>query len=420
MTGPIDVPTELAALDAPWAARRPQLVALKHERMKEGAFPFLRASAPLFFRRLRESLAAARPPELDGLARWLEGDAAASPGRTTFCVGDVHVENFGAYRAPDGEERFGLNDFDDAVVAPLEVDVLRFATSVLVAARSAGGAPGPVAAALARTCLETYARELATAGPMLDPTTSDVGKEGPVRELLEAANEHSRQKFIDARAPEKKGKRGFVAGGHYRLLDATERASVLQAFERAVSTLPASMKPEQPGFYRAIDVAGRTAGLGSLGCGRYAVLVEGKGGDNGSVLLELKEAKPVALGRLPGPPLRAFEDEAARVIAGQLAVRSGRAYHLGRATLDGAPYYLHRLSHLEERVDFAAMGANPKVLGPVVEAEARALARAHARARVSLGERPLEPVSEGERRAWTRLAFTLAGTVEADYLAFCA
>lgn len=366
----LDVAAELVALDASWAARRPELVAAKSARMKEGAFPFLRGTAPLFFMRLRQELAAPRAPELEGLARWLEGDATAATGRISWCAGDVHVENFAVYRAPDGEERFGLNDFDNAVVAPIEVDVLRHATSVLVAARSEG-ARGEAAFALGRSLLETYARELATAGPQLDPTRADVS-EGPIGELLDAGSDRSRQKFIENRAPEKKGKRGFVTSDRYRpLAEGSERAQVLEAFARAVASLPAALRAEGADFYKVVDAATRTAGLGSLGCGRYAVLVQGKGGDSAGVLLELKEAKPASLARRPGAPLRSFEDEAARVVAGQLAIRSGRALHLGRATLDGTPYYLHRLSHNEERVNLSSLGSAPKVLAAVVEAEAQ-------------------------------------------------
>src|SRR5438067_834046 len=102
MPNVLDVSAELAALDAPWTAKRPELIAIKTERMKQGSFPFLRAAAPLFFARLREELA--RDVRPVGLARWLEGDASAAAGRLSWCTGDVHVENFGAYRAADGEE----------------------------------------------------------------------------------------------------------------------------------------------------------------------------------------------------------------------------------------------------------------------------------------------------------------------------
>src|SRR6202000_2085941 len=57
-----------------------------------------------------------------------------------WIVGDMHLENVGAYRNDADEVVFGLNDFDDATIGPLRYDVLRYATSVLLAGR--GFQPG--------------------------------------------------------------------------------------------------------------------------------------------------------------------------------------------------------------------------------------------------------------------------------------
>ncbi|MBI3724288.1 DUF2252 family protein [bacterium] len=436
MDGILDVRAELERLDAPWEAVRPALIAIKRERMATGAVPFFRATAPLFFFRLREELAPPRPAPLEQLGRWLEGDASAAQDRLSWCAGDVHLENFGAYRANDGEERFGLNDFDDALVAPLEVDVLRLLASCLVAARSRGGLTGAETGALARRTFEVYARGLGSS-PRPDPGAEEVEK-GPVRDLLLGATEKSREDFLDKRAPiGKSGKRAFVSSDRYRLLEGPERANVLEAFSKALTTLGERADP-QPGFYKVLDVAARTAGLGSLGVGRYAVLVEGKAahvaqrettvikadekhkpsGSHGNVLLELKEAKPASLARRAVPSSRTFADEAERVMDGQTALRGEAAHHLGRTTLAGTPYYLRRLSHREDRIDLESMGAQASVLASIVDAEARALASAHLRSRQRLGLGPLAVPGAPEREAWLLLAARLAGKVEADYLSF--
>src|SRR5262249_58957762 len=62
--------------------------------------------------------------------------------------GDLHIENFGAFvaeaagRQPAGPT-FDLNDFDDAIIGPLRLDVLRLSTSLLLAARELGANGGP-------------------------------------------------------------------------------------------------------------------------------------------------------------------------------------------------------------------------------------------------------------------------------------
>jgi uncharacterized protein (DUF2252 family) len=395
-----DVAAEIEKLDAPWTARNPELIKLKRTRMKESSLAFLRASPPVFFVRLREAL-----DKDDPLARWLGGDPDA-PVRLVWCAGDVHMENFGGYvRNADGEERFGLNDFDDAVVAPLEIDLLRLAASTFLAARSKG-LDGAAAHGLVARLLSRYAGSLDPEAP--DPGRREVGSY--VGKLLDDASDASRAAFLDKKAPVQHGRRAFVASDRYRPLEGAERARVLAAYAKATEPLV----PEQkPGFYDPIDVTARVAGLGSLGCGRYAILIHGGAKANG--LLELKEAKPASLAR-HGCPQKGM-DEADRVVSAQIALRGERSPHLSRTTLDGLPYYLRRLYHKEQRVELEDVKADE--LASIADAEALALARSHARSRKkTLGLPDLARLEAAELQRFALLAGWLAGTVEGDYLAF--
>ena len=102
-----------------WLAERIPLVKpdleLKHHAMSAGNFPFLRAT---FYR---------------WAARWraLVGNVAAAP--TVLAVGDLHVENFGTWRDAEGRLVWGVNDFDEAWPLPYTNDLVRLATSALVA-----------------------------------------------------------------------------------------------------------------------------------------------------------------------------------------------------------------------------------------------------------------------------------------------
>lgn len=90
-------------------------LALKHDRMAEAAFPFLRAT---YFRWVQ-----AWPklcPEL-----------AAAP--SVLGVGDLHVENFGTWRDADSRLVWGVNDFDEASYLPYTSDLVRLATSACLA-----------------------------------------------------------------------------------------------------------------------------------------------------------------------------------------------------------------------------------------------------------------------------------------------
>jgi uncharacterized protein (DUF2252 family) len=48
--------------------------------------------------------------------------------------GDLHLENFGAYRDDKGDLLFDINVFDESLVAPCVLDPVRCVTSILIAA----------------------------------------------------------------------------------------------------------------------------------------------------------------------------------------------------------------------------------------------------------------------------------------------
>src|SRR5687767_5897840 len=121
--GPIFHPFALAdrqlELDRQQTARWPALLAVKQRKMLTSPFATLRGSARLF-----HELIAGR------------NDLARLPTTTGWIVGDMHLENVGAYRNDDDDLVFDLNDFDDAAAGPWTLDVVRLATSTLLAGRA--------------------------------------------------------------------------------------------------------------------------------------------------------------------------------------------------------------------------------------------------------------------------------------------
>ena len=76
--------------------------------------------------------------------RWAETilevcpDLAQAP--PVLAVGDIHLENFGTWRDVDGRLVWGVNDFDEAAEMPFAIDLVRLATSALLARPDAGDA----------------------------------------------------------------------------------------------------------------------------------------------------------------------------------------------------------------------------------------------------------------------------------------
>ncbi len=94
-------------------------LALKHRRMKEAPFLFLRAT----YYHWAASWAGLCP------------DLAGAP--KVMSIGDLHVENFGTWRDGEGRLAWGVNDFDEAWRLPYAHDLVRLAASVRLA--RAGG-----------------------------------------------------------------------------------------------------------------------------------------------------------------------------------------------------------------------------------------------------------------------------------------
>src|SRR5450755_2452772 len=89
----------------------------KHEQMAAALFPFFRAT---FYRWLQH---------------WPEVCAELEKVPRILSVGDLHVENFGTWRDTEGRLVWGVNDFDEACLYPYTMDLVRLATSILLAAR---------------------------------------------------------------------------------------------------------------------------------------------------------------------------------------------------------------------------------------------------------------------------------------------
>lgn len=83
--------------------------------MAEAPFPFFRAT---FYRWLQ---------------LWPEICPELASGPRTLVVGDLHVENFGAWRDSEGRLIWGVNDLDEVLSASYAIDLVRLTTSAYLA-----------------------------------------------------------------------------------------------------------------------------------------------------------------------------------------------------------------------------------------------------------------------------------------------
>lgn len=232
-----------------WARQRIPLLdadlRLKHQRMRDAVFPFLRAT---FY-------------------RWVELFREACPDLATaprlLAVGDLHIENFGTWRDAEGRLIWGINDFDEAAPMPYTIDLVRLATSALLANRDKALAVGArkSAAVILKAYRDTIER--GTGEPFV------LEERNPVLRAMATGEERDPKRFWAKMT-------GFAA--------ATPPQTVRKLIARQL--------PDCQTTPRYIH---RIAGLGSLGRERYVGI---GASDGGLVAREAKAMLPPVYGGL--------------------------------------------------------------------------------------------------------------------------
>ena len=364
----------------------------KLERMRQSPLAFLRGAAPLFYELIEQDRTLGEGPGGDG---WI--------------VGDLHVENFGAYRPSERDGKhsakkddvtFDVNDFDDCAVGPRRLDVLRLTTSLLLAAPLLGFRGVP-ALELADSLVDTYAEHAKAARPLPK-------EPGTVTALLRQVAMRTKQRLLDDRTQVTKGERHFLRGPRYRDLPADVARAVPEAFASYLRSLASDPKAEE---LTIVDSAFRIAGTGSLGKLRVAILTRGKGGLNGHWIFDMKEQGEPACARLLHLPKM---NGAERVAAGLRMCLAKPPPLLGTTRLSGLPMVVRRLAPQEDKLSLAHLPA-PELLA-VVRYLGAVLGRVHRR---GASARRAPAWNRADRAHVVANAVRMAGLHEGIFLALC-
>jgi uncharacterized protein (DUF2252 family) len=408
-----DVLQEFMDFNRPFARRNAELVRFKVARMAEGPFAFFRGTFHLFARDVLDRSLIPLP-------------LFSGAGVEMDLVGDLHAENYGAFKADDGDVHYDVNDFDETTRGRFDFDVCRLTTSwVLAAQEQKAPLAGAVRVALAG--VEAYTdtvHRLVKKGKGADVDVRAAVPCGcrPLDELLAAAAAARRPVFIDSLTELHQGQRRLRRTVHYFNLPDEERA-------RAVRLLADYLKKrgeeKNAGDQYAVeDVCGRVAGIGSMGRFRWVVLVAGKGSEAArNVLLEFKEARPSAYdlyrGRDTDPT--ALRARAARVIEVQRLSQAAVNRHLGYAEDAELSFQARELGPQDQRIEATAW-RTPELAECVAAMQAQILARIHARAaaRAVGPANPLAELADAEAFCQRVLAFALgyADVVRRDWQRF--
>jgi uncharacterized protein (DUF2252 family) len=378
------------------AGRDPERLAMKYKAMRGSPFVFLRGTCHLFYERLpRDKVLDDAPP--------------------VWICGDLHLENFGSYKADNRLIYFDNNDFDEACLAPALYELVRLLTSVLVGAADLDLSRAQ-ALALCHTAVDAYGAALAFGKARWIEAETSVGM---VRDLFDALASRTRAAHLDRRTVLRGKSRMLKVDGKKALpVSDAQRSAVTQFMQRFAAEEP------NPEFYRILDVARRIAGTGSLGVDRYVILVEGKGSPDGNFLIDLKEALPSSLAPHLHTPQPNWQSEAQRVVEVQRRNQAVSQAFLHAVDFNQRSYVLRSLQPSEDRVALSDWNGKLPRLEEVVNSMAELSAWAHLRS----GGRQKSSIADdliafGNRRDWQLPLIGIAtgceAQVQVDWKAYC-
>lgn len=384
------------------AKRLPWLVPERHRRMAADSLAFLRGAAVV-----------------------MAADLAREPhsGLMVQLCGDAHLLNFGFYGSPERQLLFDINDFDETHPGPFEWDLLRLATSLILAARSLG-LNDRQQSRICRRGVRSYGEAMSTfaAQPFLQMWATKL----PPRELIDGLAGTSLQRHLkqvvdlalhrDSRQAVRKlcalSSSGELLFRHQPPLimryaelprDVLYGMDWRQRFEILYTDYLNSVRPDLRhllSHFHLSDAALKAVGIGSVGSRCAIGVFIGEHPDD-VLVLQSKQAESSVLAPYVNQPTPEHQGE--RVVKGQRLMQTASDAFLGwMTTPEGEPFYWRQFRNWKGSVDVTQLDAEG--LKEYAKLCAWTLAKAHARS----GDRRAITACIGEPRIFAEALFERA------------
>jgi uncharacterized protein (DUF2252 family) len=338
-----------------------------------------------------------------GAAAVMAADLATTPdsGLVVQACGDAHLSNFGFFASPERQLVFDINDFDETLPGPWEWDVKRLAASVEVAGRDRGLDDADRRAAVRAACSSYREAMRGFAGATnLEVWYAHANVDALRRQYL-GHLKASRRKMLDRSLDKARTRDNTGALARFTaMVDGQPRftadpplvvpvrdlltevpdieASLYALLRQYRDTLPVERRVlfDQ---YRAVDLARKVVGVGSVGTRCWMVLLLGRDPQD-PLFLQAKEAGTSVLETHLG---RAAEkNHGQRVVIGQRLMQAVGDIFLGWLRVSGIEgadrdFYLRQLRDWKGSLEVEEM--LPRGLRLYAELCGWTLARAHAR-----------------------------------------
>jgi len=308
----------------------------------------------------------------------------------TWLNGDCHAYNFGAYDVHRVGVVYGLNDFDEAVVADYQYDLWRLAVSLVLIARENGDLSHSNQEQVIDDLSEAYLGTLTRFGGNREADETCYTRKNtdkPLKKFLaKVEKKESRGKLLEKWTREIEGETRFdLENGRLAEASPEERSMIEAAMPAYVETIEGDLQ-FSPDFFTVKDAALRTgAGTGSLGTARYYLLLEGdKESGTDDLILDVKRqgrpsAHPYATRLQLREYAKRFPNEGIRHAVAYRALGFHPDDLLGWMELDDGVYSVRERSPFKESFPTEDLTSKKSFRGMAAQ-WGRGLATEHARA----------------------------------------
>lgn len=303
--------------------------------------------------------------------------------------GDCHLSNFGGFASPERNLLFGINDFDETLVAPFEWDLKRLATSFLIAAQDVG-LGNRVGLKAIKTMLNSYRQQLlenmelsplqvwyekVDASTLLENTECRKLRKKREKHLDSAQKRNAHSVLPKLTQQDKEtGFRHFI-DDEPLLWHPKSNEPFSKNVDEFFRQYRDSLKYDRQVLfdrYQRTDVAFKVVGVGSVGTRSAIALFQDA--DREPLILQMKEASPSILSPLFPEKVK---HEGERVVYGQQLMQAASDIFLGYSTL-GQHFHVRQLRDMKISVDLTDM--DDEYFHEYAESCGLALAHAHAKA----------------------------------------
>ena len=305
---------------------KPELASLKYKAMTEDAFRFFRGTCHIFY----EDLSKEEP---------------LFPSPLCWVCGDLHLENFGSFKGDNSLVYFDINDFDESVLAPVIMDVVRVITSILLAFDALHLTQQQTTEAV-EIFLKYFSKILSVGrGRYIERQTAT----GEVKKFLKAVARRKQQELLQERT-RGKGKNIRLFKGekqNLKIVDKIKKTTLLETFSQWMKSYH-----ELPHKYEVIDVSYRIAGTGSLGYERFLFLISNIDEPGKYKFMDMKQATPSSLIPYIKNAQPYWETEAERIVSVQKRMQNITPAQLSTHIFNGHSYVIQEMQPSKDRINF--------------------------------------------------------------------